>query len=416
VNQQPSTDGFWVQDLLPAQRTLEPHRQTVRGVPYSVYLIRRFAAFPLRTGELTIGGLGLRVQTGHGFGFVRTGGVLERTGAARTVSVRALPAPAPAGAFVGEATVEARLDRSQVATGDAVTLTLGARVTAGNVRDIRFTLPDIEGLRILQPRHNDVVTHPQDRVGGTRTTEWLIVPQAPGEYDIPALALPIFNPATGAWSSASTPRLRLVAVGNAIPTTIDPPTDEPAEGLDIADEESEPDIEFGSVRSESEFTRDHDTLSEAPWFGPSFGAAPLLLLLLFLGRRTLARAQAKQAENPERHGQREARTRLSDATRAAKAGESRKVYAHCSAALTRALDSRCSEPTGGLSRPQLRRLLGDEGVGQADINALLTAFEEWDSARFSPGSDDATILKGATRQCDALLRRIAKWDLSGGAS
>ena len=59
VQTEASTDGFWVQDLLSATRSLEPTRQVIKGRGYWVYVLRRFALFPLRNGELTIGSMAL---------------------------------------------------------------------------------------------------------------------------------------------------------------------------------------------------------------------------------------------------------------------------------------------------------------------------------------------------------------------
>ena len=70
LTREPSADAFWVQDLLPPRRALEPERQNVGGNWFYVYKLRRFAAFPLREGELTIGAPEMTLQTGGGiFGF-----------------------------------------------------------------------------------------------------------------------------------------------------------------------------------------------------------------------------------------------------------------------------------------------------------------------------------------------------------
>src|SRR5262249_55085016 len=55
AQREPSSDGFWVHDLLPPMRTLDATNQTVSGIPFQVYVLRRFAAFPLQPGQLTIG-------------------------------------------------------------------------------------------------------------------------------------------------------------------------------------------------------------------------------------------------------------------------------------------------------------------------------------------------------------------------
>src|SRR5205085_2377347 len=87
---------------------------------------------------LTIGGADVMVETGSIFDLFGGGGApLQRSGVPVTVTARALPAAArPAGAVhVGRYTLEGRLDRTQVATGDAGTMTAVLRAAGNGTAD-----------------------------------------------------------------------------------------------------------------------------------------------------------------------------------------------------------------------------------------------------------------------------------------
>jgi hypothetical protein len=193
IETEATADGFWVHDLLPPSRTLQPHRQVVQGRPYDAYVIRRFALFPLRAGDLTLGPLTLNVEGGSVFdlfgGGMPTG--LRRSSLPFTLRAKPLP-PDPkvkGEAAVGRFRIEARWDRDQAATGDAVTLT--ARIAGeGDIRGAKLDLPPIQGLQVFPPQVRDEVESPGDLVSGTRTYQWLVVPQAPGDYALPDLGPP----------------------------------------------------------------------------------------------------------------------------------------------------------------------------------------------------------------------------------
>ena len=210
VTREATTDGLWVHDLLPPTRALEATTQVVGSTPFRVYVLRRFAAFPLREGTLSIGAPTLQIPMGNVFD-IFTGQAqpdLERTGVALELEVRPLPAEGrPAGeVHVGQLGLEASLDRTQVPTGDAVTLTLRA-TGSGQVQALRVQSPRVDGLRVLAPQTRDEISAPGDLVAGTRTYEWLLVPEREGTFQIPAFRVATFDPATGRYGVAeSAPR------------------------------------------------------------------------------------------------------------------------------------------------------------------------------------------------------------------
>ncbi|MBZ0120632.1 MAG: BatD family protein, partial [Sandaracinaceae bacterium] len=96
IRQEPTTDGFWTHSLVPTSRTLEVTQQVVRGAYFNVVVLRRFAAFPLRAGELTIGPTSISITPLGGIFAILGGGgggpPLDRTGEPLAIRVRELPA------------------------------------------------------------------------------------------------------------------------------------------------------------------------------------------------------------------------------------------------------------------------------------------------------------------------------------
>ncbi|MFT5355263.1 MAG: hypothetical protein ACI9KE_002479 [Polyangiales bacterium] len=398
VLREPSAEGFWVQDLLPVTRTLEARPQTINGARFDAYEIRRFAAFPLREGELTIGAADMEVTTGGGIADLFNGGprtpTLQRSGTPLTLQVRALPEPVPSNVLVGNATLDVRLDREQVRTGDAVTLTATIRGT-GNLRDLRFAFPEVDGLRALRPSVNDSVISPGGRVGGERTFEWLVVPERPGRHTLPVLTFHTFNPATERYAEVRGAEIVMEAAGNAI---------EQVETTPDVDEPETPavtNIAFEGLRPTSELLRAQPRFGQTPIFW-GFLAFPPFLFALVLGVRALRR----RTPDVEKTNRKRQRQRLDDASKSAQAGDARAFYAAISKALVDALETKTGEKIGSLTQTELHDFLIANHMPSADVSALAREMETCDFARFSSAGSTPVEMKDCLARTETILRSV----------
>ncbi|HJL14664.1 MAG TPA: BatD family protein [Sandaracinaceae bacterium LLY-WYZ-13_1] len=389
ITQEPSTEGFWTRDLLPPSRTLSRQQQTMGGQRFHVYVLRRFAAFPLQTGELTIGPTTITVTQGGGlfglFGGGRPSEPLTRTGVPVTVDVGELPTEgrpdATGEVHVGRLELSAEIDRSQVATGDAVTLTVTAE-GRGPIEQVRVPSPEGDGLRVLQPEIRDEVTTPNDVVGGTRTYRWLIVPERAGEYTLGPFEVPVFDPIDETYTVARAEALTLTAAGAAVDAPAD---DAPEETGEPSPEAAERDAleRLGPIRTRSALTRRQTAIAEQPWFLALLALGPLAFLgaLGFRGaRRRAARPDPSRA--PKR-ARRAAKKRLSAARRHADADEPRAFYAAVANALKEVLEAKLGHAVGSLTYPELRRELEDRGLDAEAASGVVDELEGCDFARFS---------------------------------
>lgn len=407
ITREATTDGFWVHDLLPPARTLEPTSQVVGSTPFRVYVLRRFAAFPLRAGDLTIGATSAQIPVGSMFDVFAGGSPnLDRTGVALTVGVKALPeAGRPSGEIhVGQLALEASLDRSQVATGDAVTLTLRATGT-GHVQGIRVADPRLDGLRVLAPQTRDQISAPGDLVGGTRTFEWLIVPEREGSYTIPPFRVSTFDPEHARYAVVESPSVALTAAGNPIGAASTAP-DEPDEAMpDAAPGEAQ----LGPVRTQSALSRGSEELAHRAWYPWLLALFPLAWLGLALGTAARRRAAARAGLSTPQKVSREARRRLAGAEELATKGDAREFYAAISLALRSVIEGRLGEAVGSLTHKQLERRLAVRGMSDALAKRIVEELEGHEMVRFSASGAQPAEMQAALGRARELIAELDRF-------
>jgi hypothetical protein len=405
MTREPSRDGFWVQDLVDPASPLPDSAQNVSGMLFHVYPLRRFAAFPLRAGDLEIGAPEISISRASPIDIFM--GMpqpdLERAGVPVTVHVLELPAegrPADGTPHVGTLALEAMLDRSQVPTGDAVTLTVTATGT-GRIDALDLGELAVDGVRVLSPQIDSEVNHPGDRVGGTRRIQWLLVPEREGNFTLPSFRVPVFDPRARSWSLVETAPIALVAAGNPIGG----PAPEVAEPEPLPDGEAP--VVLGPVRTESVLERHRVRIAAAPWFGGAVLAMPLLLALVAGGRFLASRKPA--AEKGPVRGAREGKKRLDHAAGLAKGGDARGFYGTITLALKSVVEGKLGESVGSLTHPQLQKRLVLRGMNEALAKRLVDELEASEFARFSTSGAAGAEMQATLERAQKLLGELERF-------
>jgi len=387
----PSMDGFWVYDEQLSE--LEGSVSTINGMRYRAYVIQSSAAFPQRAGELTIGPPKVAFDTGS-MSFFDSGERVERTGVPVTVTVKPLPKPGPDGAFVGKYAIRGWLDRPTVQTGNAVTLRIDA-TGVGNIQDLRIALPEVPGIRVLKPAIKDKRRFYGEALGGTRSWEWIMIPELPGEYTIPEIVLDYFDPETETYGSTRTKRLTFTATGAAVrkPPTVGP----------VAEPEKSEAPKFGPLRMYSALTRDATPIRERSWFAPLLALPPLGFVLLVgvvaLRRR---RERGRTSESARQ------RRLLREAGDALRGDDPRAFYDRVVAAILHALDTCVDEPVKGLSNAELRARLKATGFDDDLVRRVINELEGADFARFAASGVDSAEMERCLERTEAIIERIRR--------
>jgi hypothetical protein len=407
ISREPTLDGFWSHDLLPMQRSLGGVRQEVNGRSFNVYVLRKFAAFPLRPGTLEIGAPSVDVGGGNSIFDLFNGPSqpIHRDGV--KISIEALPLPAQptqgAPTYTGTLALEAALEPSQAKVGDAVTLRVLARGT-GNLRGLTLPNPTMRGIDTLAPEIDDQITSPLDRVGGQRVFRWLLLPRQPGTVVIPSFTVDAFDPQSGQYQVVRSHPLSLSVTGTGEATT--------RENADGADSTLP---QFGPVRPESALRRKSRSISEEGFFWPSVLAAPALLALVSLGRALTRRIRARRAAGRDSPGQREVDQKLSQAEQAGAKGDARAALGLLASALKRSLELKLGEPVGGMTSRALEGLLAARGFDPQLSQRVMSQLSSLEAARFDPAGQSAVQLSQAQTAVREATQQIARVKLKEAA-
>jgi hypothetical protein len=210
----PQYSGFWAEDLeQPSQPTGE--QATVDGVPYTRFPVLTKLLYPTRAGRLTIPEATLSIGVARTSIFDQ-GGVVQRSTKPIAVEVKAIPDEAGFSGAVGKFTASASLDRPVLNFGEAATLRFRVE-GSGNLKWIdRGPELVVPGAKVYPPQVKSDLQSKPTGISGSRTWEYVVVPQTAGTLQIPALTFSHFDPVSGRMMKSETAPLPLrVEAGTA---------------------------------------------------------------------------------------------------------------------------------------------------------------------------------------------------------
>jgi hypothetical protein len=406
---EPRTDGFWSEDLsvpgTPGHPTLT--QQTYEGRSYQVAPLMRKALFPLQPGKLTVTPLESELAQVDLFGRSMRTQRLK----AEPLTIEALPLPPgqPDGfdpANVGRFTVEARLDRDRVTVGEAVTLTFDVR-GEGNLRKLAPPrLPPLAGWKMYEPKVEAKID-PNTGVVGSKSIEYLMLPERAGTTIVPAIELAFFDPATRSYGKQQSQPLRItvVADGAAAPRHGNPAT----VGTPVAGVENVLPSEIRPLRARPALQRDlGTTFYQSRLFGLALVLPPFAFGLTLL----VGRVREKLSKETERGRRRKTRKLVRQRLRAAEehleASRAAAFTIELDRVLREVLTARLGGPIAGLSRDELKAAVGESGLGPQLAERVNHELEECDRARFAPGSMGAGDMRAQLERAAELIDLVEK--------
>jgi hypothetical protein len=214
----PQFTGFWVEDLERPQTPPSGEGAEVGGEAYRRFPIIQKLLFPTKAGTLTIPPSSFRVGV-PARGFFDDGQVIERATKPITVTVEPLPEVSGFSGAVGRFQAQATLDRETVPLGEAALLRLRVEGT-GNLKWIdRPPAVEVAGAKVYPPQvKSDLGATPQG-IRGSRTWEFVVVPETSGTLEVPSVVFPYFDPEKGTVVSAETVPLSLRVEGGTLAAT-----------------------------------------------------------------------------------------------------------------------------------------------------------------------------------------------------
>ena len=387
-------EGFWVEEV-PGERSLQSEQRVRGGQPYNTFVVRRLVLFPAGPGTKTIESMSVeasvrvRRQTRSLFGDVFGGSAffpsqepIVITSAPVEVEVLPLPVEGRPRSFtglVGRLSVSASVDRSNVATNDAVTFELIVE-GEGNLRGLAPPVIDFPAdFEVFPPEVTESIDRSDARIRGTRTYEYVLIPRSPGTKTIPPVEMSYFDAESALYATTASQPIRLEVTGVAVII---------APGARAGVETLREDIRFIQIGPPSLGTPP-GSLAGAPGFW-IVALLPLVALLGALGlRRHWDRLEGDVAYARGRRAGRVAKKRLGQARVVMSEGDTRAFYAEVERALRGFLADKLNIAEAGFMSEVAEAELSRRGVPAGASSQYLACLGECDHARFAPPSTSA---------------------------
>jgi hypothetical protein len=392
IAKSPSFTGFWSEDL-ETPKQIQMGNETINGREYAVGLLRKLALFPQRSGTLSLEPMEIEVTVpvrnqSHDFfdNFFDNSRPAQYKTATEPVTITVQPLPSgnvPAGfnGAVGLYQMETNLDKQDVKTNDAVTL----RVKISGQGNLKLLEPPAisfpADLEKFDPKISNSINTQGNRIAGSRTFEYLLIPRHSGDQKIPPFTFSYFDTVKQKFVSLHSPEFVLKVQRGSEPESTG------VAGLNREDVKLlGEDIRFIKSGNIS-FQRKGESFVGSALFYVLY-ISPLFLFIVFL---VFFKQKEKEMSDVvslrSRKARKIAKQRLSIAKKLLEEKKKEEFYAEVSRALWGYLTDRLKIPPSDLNRETISSTLQQRAVSSDTISAIISTMEQCEFARFAPQSD-----------------------------
>ncbi|MCQ2299633.1 MAG: BatD family protein [Bacteroidales bacterium] len=394
IDKLPGNKGFWSEDLSEGKQ-IQQREEVINGKRYLVAEIRRGALFGQETGSQKIAPLQMEVLAMVPVQRRRTGTIwdlfddpffnqaqaVKKELHTNALSINVRPLPASPDGFsggVGSFSAKSAIDQNEVKANEAITYSITIN---GHGNLMLIEAPEIDFPKVFEvyePKITDKISRSDNGVSGSRTFEWVLIPQSQGSYDIPAGQFIYFNPAAGRYETITTEGFNVkVAKGNATDRTV---STSKSDVKKLNDDINHIKASAGRIERDSK-----------PGLIYCIMVMAILLLLaltLYLGRRHQEFLQDEVGVRQSR-ALKQARKRLRNAEKHLGAGNDSLFFEEIYKALWGCLSDKYRIPLSQLSRETIAATLADHHIPEEKLTLIMETLENVDEARFAPGDSSA---------------------------
>jgi len=301
------------------------------------------------------------------------------------INVKDLPAGAPATFTnaVGKFQINSWLDKNAVRAGEAVTYKVKIS-GSGNLKLLDAPKLDLQGnFEVYEPKMSDNTQITSSNVQGDLIFDYIIIPQAKGEYKIPPMEFTFFDLATKKYETHSTDELQLqVTEGDNKSFTISGVNKEDVKLLNQ-------DIDF--IMTDMGENKNTETFYMSGIF-LLLAVLPLPLLILFLLWR---RKQKENEENQSLYRRSKARKIAQQRLKSAKMFLLSKEYAKFTEEINRAiwgfLADKFSIQVSKLTRDNIDGILKSKKASEELVATVIELLDKCEFARYAPNAVDDNL-------------------------
>ena len=401
ITKLPSYQGFWAEEI-GTSNSIVFSIEMYKGQRYRAAVIKKVALFPTKSGTLDVTPFELNIpvivrkkKAGNDvfddffndsfFGRTET---VDYDAKSNSVKIDVEPLPSqnvPAGfnGAVGNFDLKADIDKKDVQTNESISLKYTLSGT-GNIK--LLNLPELQlpaGMEKYDPKINETVNTKGNLVSGTKTIEYLIVPRAAGEKEIPAMQFSYFNPSSRKYVTLSAPSFK-INVKKGEGTFADAGTGFSKEDIKMLNE----DIRYIKTSSfDLEKAGEYSLIKE--WFWAAT-VVPFIALVSLIGFK---KRQDKLAGNVQlmryQKAEKAAKLRLKSAKKALDASDNKSFFDEISLALFGYLEDKLGMQKSDFTLDRAVAVLQEREVDAGLIDRLKAIAEKCEFARFAPQGQSA---------------------------
>jgi hypothetical protein len=222
VEKNPTMTGFWGEDV-ETPKNIQTNPETINGKQFRVGVIKRMALFPTQSGTLEIGPMEVQttvqVQDKRSMDpfesffrdpFGRQVNYMVKSDAIR-IKVDPLPPDAPPDfkGAVGQFAMSTTVDKKGTRTNEPINLKVNVSGT-GNIKLIESPAVELPtDFEQYTPKVSDNINRTGDRVSGSKTFEYLLIPRYPGLKVIKPVTFSYFDPSKREYVRLRSPQIEL---------------------------------------------------------------------------------------------------------------------------------------------------------------------------------------------------------------
>ena len=422
-NAAPAYQDFRVEDIFDfrTKSYLESRREAIDNRLFEVALLKKVAVFPKAPGTFRIEPLKIECDIqvrGRSTSIFDFGGFSSRTKTllvqSDPIDVEVLPLPqrGKTGDFdvpVGDFSISASTDLKTATKGDAISLKVVIS-GAGNVTSIReLKSPLLDSFKVYDPKIEAESKAVDGIIQGTKTFEYVLIPETDGDLLIAPFEFSYFDPAKERYMTTQTSPLSL-----SISPVLE--TEKVSAGYGLSREEIKligEDIRY--IKPDYRGAeRQLEDQGRPLYKNMRFLFLQIVPVIALIGawtyKRHLVKVRTDAAYVRRKRAKTQAARRLKRARQLMKDESSTEFYAEINSALSEFLADKLNIPAAGLTKDSMEEHLLQRGVDQALVDNLKDTLSRCDFARFAPSqsmSDDLeTLLNKTEKSIDRLEKRI----------
>jgi hypothetical protein len=193
----PQYPGFWSEELERSRTSPQGEAATVEGEEYRRFPIFQRLLYPTRPGSLEIPAATLKIGIPRQSFFDPGGQAVDRATKPLTIAVEPIPDEPGFSGAVGRFRASASIDKSTLPLGEAATLRFRVE-GSGNLKWIdKPPEVKVQGAKVYPPTTTSDLKASASGISGSKTWEFVVVPETGGALEVPALAFSYFDPGAG---------------------------------------------------------------------------------------------------------------------------------------------------------------------------------------------------------------------------